>query len=148
MTTPEPAPTTAEESSVVAPPPAAEPVVPAVPGGDGDAGTQGGASLTPHIPNVGGIEFDADTDENDSAYAESDLGSYTTSLKSSVLNYKFENGRRYHGFKDDSYVFPNDEQEMDRLDMQHHLMTMIKGDKLHLAPLDNPQKVLDIGTVS
>jgi hypothetical protein len=109
-----------------------------------------GPSLLPHIPNVGGIEADTpEESDGDSAYGDSDLGSYTTSLKSSVLNYKYENGRRYHGFKDDSYVFPNDEAEMDRLDMQHHLITMLKDDKLHLAPIgDAPQRVLDIGTVS
>lgn len=106
-------------------------------------------SVLPHIPNVGGIEAATETnsEDSDSAYGDSDLDSYTTSLKSSVLNYKIENGRRYHGYKDDSYVFPNDEEEMDRLDLQHHLFVMIKGDKLHLAPIgENPQRILDIGT--
>ena len=31
------------------------------------------------------------------------------SLTSSVLEYEFENGRRYHGYKAGSYPLPNDE---------------------------------------
>lgn len=34
--------------------------------------------------------------------------SYTTSLKSSVMNYKYENGRRYHAYGE-HYFLPNDE---------------------------------------
>ncbi|KAI9821673.1 MAG: hypothetical protein M1827_002254 [Pycnora praestabilis] len=42
---------------------------------------------------------------------------------------------------------PNDEAEMDREDMKHHVFTLIMNDRLHLAPLgSNLQKILDIGT--
>jgi len=30
--------------------------------------------------------------------------------------------------------------------MQHHLLTMLFGGRLHLAPLENPRKILDLGT--
>ncbi|KAF1995368.1 S-adenosyl-L-methionine-dependent methyltransferase [Amniculicola lignicola CBS 123094] len=84
----------------------------------------------------------------DSAYGD-DLESYTTSLKSTVLNYRFENGRRYHAFKEDEkkYYFPNDDEESDRLDLYHHIQTLRLGGELHLAPIgDNPQRILDVAT--
>lgn len=33
-----------------------------------------------------------------------------------------ENGRRYHAFKDGSYVMPNDESELERLDLTHRMI--------------------------
>ncbi|KAI5460967.1 S-adenosyl-L-methionine-dependent methyltransferase [Mariannaea sp. PMI_226] len=41
---------------------------------------------------------------------------------------------------------PNDDEEQNRENMKHGLVVYICGDKLHLAPLDHPQKILDIGT--
>ena len=35
--------------------------------------------------------------------------SFTTSLASGVTDYKQENGRRYHAFREGQYYFPNDE---------------------------------------
>lgn len=70
----------------------------------------------------------------------------TTSLKSSILRYREENGRTYHAYKDGTYLLPNDESEKDRLDLQHHLFSLTFDGKLQLAPL--PKKldhVLDIG---
>jgi SAM-dependent methyltransferase len=85
-------------------------------------------------------------DDADSAVGD-DLQSFTTSLKSSVLNYRYENGRRYHGFKDEAYFFPNDDEENDRLDMYHHIITLRCNGELHLAPIGpNPQRMLDLGT--
>ncbi|KAJ6256186.1 hypothetical protein Dda_9021 [Drechslerella dactyloides] len=86
--------------------------------------------------------------ENESAYSDSDLESFTTSLTSSVENYQYENGRRYHAFRPGQYYLPNDEREIDRLDLTHHTMTIALGGKLHAAPVDRPQKILDIGTGS
>ncbi|KAK4969250.1 hypothetical protein LTR66_011728 [Elasticomyces elasticus] len=42
---------------------------------------------------------------------------------------------------------PNDEPEIQRLNQQHWLLTVLKGGKLHLAPLppDRPLKILDVG---
>lgn len=58
-----------------------------------------------------------------------------------------QHGRRYHAYKDGSYIMPNDEQEQDRLDMAHAMATKLIGDKLYLAPLPNnfSGKILDAG---
>ncbi|KAF2117101.1 S-adenosyl-L-methionine-dependent methyltransferase [Lophiotrema nucula] len=101
-----------------------------------------------HVPNLA-VEYEShEGSDTDSAFGD-DLQSYTTSLKSTVLNYRFQNGRRYHGFKADSaeYYFPNDDEENDRLDLYHHIQTLRLDGELHLAPIgSNPQRVLDIGT--
>ena len=41
---------------------------------------------------------------------------------------------------------PNDEKEQDRLDLFHHLFLSLLGGRLWTAPLDNPHRVLDVGT--
>ena len=41
---------------------------------------------------------------------------------------------------------PNDEAEQERLDLFHHIFLSLLGGKLYTAPLDNPQRVLDVGT--
>jgi methylase of polypeptide subunit release factors len=44
-------------------------------------------------------------------------------------------------------MYPNDEKEMDRLDIMHKLTEVTLGGKLNLAPImKNPQRILDIGT--
>ncbi|OJJ48473.1 hypothetical protein ASPZODRAFT_62115 [Penicilliopsis zonata CBS 506.65] len=69
------------------------------------------------------------------------------SIKSSILDYQYENGRRYQSYRRGEYLFPNDEDEQDRMDFLHHIYGMILEGRLHLAPIgDKPQRVLDIGT--
>ncbi|KAL1991241.1 hypothetical protein VTN49DRAFT_5745 [Thermomyces lanuginosus] len=64
------------------------------------------------------VNVEVDTSyENDSSYGD-ELSSYSESLTSSVLEYRHENGRRYHGFRDGSYLIPNDEEENNRLDLR------------------------------
>ena len=87
------------------------------------------------------IEVDDQVDEG----IGSDNASDTTSLKSSVLNFEIENGRRYHAFRKGAYAFPNDEDELDRMDLEHHIWLLLLGEN-HLAPLIEPQKILDLGT--
>ncbi|KAF8544207.1 S-adenosyl-L-methionine-dependent methyltransferase [Trichophaea hybrida] len=41
---------------------------------------------------------------------------------------------------------PTDEKEQDRLDLHHEIMLQLLHGNYHLAPLDNPQRILDIGT--
>ncbi|KAJ9639627.1 uncharacterized protein PV06_03077 [Exophiala oligosperma] len=88
---------------------------------------------------------DSDHSDSDSAFSEALEDSWTASLSSSVLNYRYENGRRYHAFREGQYVLPNDEPEQDRLDMFHHIFRMILGGHLYRAPLVQPQRVLDLG---
>ncbi|KAG5983985.1 hypothetical protein E4U55_006497 [Claviceps digitariae] len=91
---------------------------------------------------------DVDSDAEDSALGDDDA-STTTSLRSSILQYREENGRTYHSFAESiNYVLPNDQPEQDRLDLQHHLFSMTLGGKLYKAPLDELKisRVLDAGT--
>ncbi|KAF4332988.1 hypothetical protein FBEOM_13207 [Fusarium beomiforme] len=88
-------------------------------------------------------------DDADSSIG-SDTASSTTSISSSILNYRQENGRTYHSYKDGKYHLPNDQVENERLDLQHNLFLLTFGDKLGLAPPNDPdakvQHVLDVGT--
>ncbi|KAL2815792.1 hypothetical protein BDW59DRAFT_176054 [Aspergillus cavernicola] len=72
----------------------------------------------------------------------------TQSLTASVTDYPVENGRTYHKYHEGSYVYPNDEREMDRLDMQHHMCKILTGGRLFFAPLIHPRRILDLGTGS
>jgi len=92
-----------------------------------------------------GEEENADTD---SAFDPNDeTASDTTSLSSSVSKYRYENGRRYHGYKDGLYMQPNDEKQLSVQDLGHHMMLLLLENKLHLAPIvEKPQRILDIGT--
>ncbi|KAF4920664.1 putative urea carboxylase [Colletotrichum viniferum] len=89
------------------------------------------------------------TDDNASEIGTS-VASSTASVTSSVLSYREENGRKYHGYKDGKYTAPNDEQEQDRLDLQHNLFLLTFDNALGLAPPNQPnsnvQRVLDVGT--
>lgn len=99
---------------------------------------------------TGAIDVDHDQLEleSDPGY-ESDRASFaSTSLSSSVRDYLFENGRRYHRFREGRYNFPNDEAEQDREDMKHACVKMLCQNQLYFSPIDelNLQNVLDIGT--
>ncbi|KAJ4244027.1 hypothetical protein NW762_014640 [Fusarium torreyae] len=97
-----------------------------------------------------------EVDENDAngsdadSFLETNEGSSTSSINSSILRYRQENGRTYHAYKDGQYVMPNDEREQDRLDLQHHLFLITFDNKLYLSPAGRNghqvQNVLDVGT--
>ncbi|KAK1638304.1 S-adenosyl-L-methionine-dependent methyltransferase [Colletotrichum phormii] len=77
------------------------------------------------------------------------IASSSTSLASSILQHRIENGRTYHKCKDGKYPFPNDEKESDRLDLQHNIYLLTLNYKLGLAPPNEnlkAQRVLDLGT--
>ncbi|KAK3215568.1 hypothetical protein GRF29_8g458064 [Pseudopithomyces chartarum] len=81
----------------------------------------------------------------DSAFGGESTAS--TSLASSILNYEYSNGRRYHGYRSGAYLLPNDEMEQDRLDLLHHLFLMMLDGKLYMSPtVTPPERVLDLGT--
>jgi ubiquinone/menaquinone biosynthesis C-methylase UbiE len=105
------------------------------------------ASPPAQTPAPANIEIDAGgSEDNDSTYGES-ISSLTTSLTSSITNYQYENGRRYHAYREGAYVFPNDEKENDRMDIHHHLAVLGLEGKLHTAPIgEKPQSILDLGT--
>ena len=85
--------------------------------------------------------------DTDSAFEDdSDASSYT-SLISEVQNYKYENGRRYHSYREGQYVLPNDEAEQDRQDLSHHIRNLVLNGDLSRAPIGaKPRRVLDVGT--
>ncbi|KAK1706016.1 S-adenosyl-L-methionine-dependent methyltransferase [Colletotrichum lupini] len=78
------------------------------------------------------------------------VASSSTSLASSILNHRIENGRTYHRYKDGQYSYPNDEKEADRLDLQHNVFLLTLDYRLGLAPIAQPEakvgRVLDVGT--
>jgi hypothetical protein len=99
---------------------------------------------------AGIIEAGPADSSSDAGYETDGASAASTSLSSSVRNYAFENGRRYHKFREGAYQFPNDEPEQAREDMKHAMIVNLSGGKLHFAPLENleggVQSVLDVGT--
>ncbi|KJZ78507.1 hypothetical protein HIM_01898 [Hirsutella minnesotensis 3608] len=94
-----------------------------------------------------------DTDEGDadSAYGSDGGSAFTGSVTSSIFNYQYENGRRYHAYRQGQYVLPNDAQEQERLDLQHHIWRLLLGGRLYTAALPPPEtrpslRILDLGT--
>jgi len=84
--------------------------------------------------------------EDDSTFGDSG-STANTSITSSVMNYKFENGRRYHSFREGRYAFPNDDREQEREDLKHATVMNLCNHRHHFAPLsEGIQNVLDIGT--
>ncbi|KAF4962544.1 hypothetical protein FSARC_9322 [Fusarium sarcochroum] len=58
-----------------------------------------------------------------------------------------DHGRRYHAFHEGTYLVPNDDEEQGRMDLVHHIYSLLLEGKLHTAPIgDSPQRVLDLGT--
>ncbi|KAF6809343.1 methyltransferase domain-containing protein [Colletotrichum plurivorum] len=90
------------------------------------------------------------TEEQQIAADEESIASSTTSLAESIFNFRVENGRTYHRYKEGKYSYPNDERESDRLDLQHHQYLLSLHGKLGLAPPNEEdskvKRVLDVGT--
>jgi hypothetical protein len=98
------------------------------------------------VAQQAGSTIEVGIESGDPGY-ESDWASRaSTSISSSVRDYSFEHGRRYHKYHEGKYLFPNDESEQEREDMKHAMILNVCGGHLHYAPLENPQQILDIGT--
>ncbi|OLN86537.1 Trans-aconitate 2-methyltransferase 11 [Colletotrichum chlorophyti] len=64
-----------------------------------------------------------------------------------ILDYRRENGRRYHRLSNGKYVWPNDEQEQERLDIVNHLWMLTLDGAFCLCPKNkHARRVLDLGT--
>ncbi|KAG6069576.1 hypothetical protein E4U16_007601 [Claviceps sp. LM84 group G4] len=86
-------------------------------------------------------------DDVDSVYSEDS----TTSIASSILEYRQLHGRTYHSDKFAiNYHIPNDDQQLESEELCHHVLTILFDDQLFLAPLekDKIHRVLDVGTGS
>src|SRR2546423_9826381 len=111
-----------------------------------------GNFIDTHIPalNAPPIIIDSEYNDNDSALGGSVNGSYSTSLASSILDYRYENGRRYHAYRDGEYLLPNDDPEQNRLNIMHHISRLVLGGALYRAPIADgrppPRRILDVGT--
>ncbi|KAJ5716760.1 hypothetical protein N7488_002406 [Penicillium malachiteum] len=91
------------------------------------------------------IAVDNFSDDTNSEF-DDDL-SDLTSLSSTVLEFEYENGRRYCSSHSGNYMMPNDEEEQDRMDLTHHIWLMLLGGELYNAPItSSPQHILDLGT--
>ncbi|KAL9075427.1 MAG: hypothetical protein Q9157_004006 [Trypethelium eluteriae] len=104
------------------------------------------SSTTPPSPADGTRSvsiLEADSDPDRSGLESLDT---TKSLTDSIYNYIEENGRTYHRYKEGSYVYPNDESEKERLDLQYELLKILFDYKDFFAPLSDPQRILDVGT--
>jgi len=88
----------------------------------------------------------ADGEDEDAGYYTDTASTASTSISSSVRDYAFENGRRYHKYREGTYQFPNDEPEQAREDMKHAMLVNLCDGRLHYAPLGNPQNIIDLGT--
>ncbi|KAH8688826.1 S-adenosyl-L-methionine-dependent methyltransferase [Talaromyces proteolyticus] len=65
----------------------------------------------------------------------------------SLQSYSYENGRRYHTFRQGSYMMPNDEKEQERLDLAHHIFKLVLRGRLSRVVFEcQPRHVLDFGT--
>ncbi|CCE28063.1 uncharacterized protein CPUR_01537 [Claviceps purpurea 20.1] len=90
-----------------------------------------------------------DQDDIDSVFSEDQ--SSTTSIASSVLEYRQIHGRTYHSDKfTTNYFIPNDDQQLESVELCHHFLTILFDDQLFLAPLvkDSIHRVIDVGTGS
>ncbi|KAK1757828.1 Phosphomethylethanolamine N-methyltransferase [Echria macrotheca] len=82
---------------------------------------------------------------------DSDVSSSTASISESIFDYRSIHGRSFHSNKstDAQYWTPNDNKQIEAGEIIHHLITLIRDDKLHWAPLKKDIKtVLDVGTGS
>ncbi|KAI1949313.1 hypothetical protein LOZ04_005915 [Ophidiomyces ophidiicola] len=95
------------------------------------------------LPSQSVIEPDSvGSDENDDDTILTDYAS----IASTIPNYVYQNGRRYHSHQSDQYLLPNDEREQERLDYMHHMFLLTLDGELCHTKLENPQHILDIGT--
>ncbi|KAM0224322.1 hypothetical protein ACHAQD_002715 [Fusarium lateritium] len=91
-------------------------------------------------------ELDLGNESGSDISAESDTES-TASITSSIFEHRYFQGRAYANPKYGRHWAPNDEEQLEALDLIHHWLTLMLDDKLFLAPIgDNPQSILDIGT--
>ncbi|KAH6950685.1 S-adenosyl-L-methionine-dependent methyltransferase [Fusarium avenaceum] len=97
-----------------------------------------------------------DTIDHDRYDIDSALGSdaasflYPESVTASIFEYRTIQGRTYHSDRHATeYFTPNDEQQLQSVDISHHYLTILLDNNLFLAPISpHVQKVLDVGTGS
>ncbi|KAI8712406.1 hypothetical protein NCS52_01338700 [Fusarium sp. LHS14.1] len=92
------------------------------------------------------IEADPNAGYESDVTADSDIDS-TASITSSIFENHYFQGRTYANPKYGKHWAPNDEEQLEALDIIHHWLSLMLDNKLYLAPIgDNPQNILDVGT--
>ncbi|WPG98752.1 S-adenosyl-L-methionine-dependent methyltransferase [Acrodontium crateriforme] len=93
-------------------------------------------------------DMEVDEYDHDSTFGgdRDSIVSSSVSLNSAITKYQFEHGRRYHAYQAGAYSFPNDEQELNRMDIEHQNQKIQMDGQLHLCPLHEPEAILDLGT--
>ncbi|KAF8246596.1 S-adenosyl-L-methionine-dependent methyltransferase [Wilcoxina mikolae CBS 423.85] len=88
------------------------------------------------------------SNEDDDAYDSAGYDTSSASLTSSINEYIFENANTSNLVKihTSCTLLMSQQKEQDRLDLHHEIMLSLLGGKLHLAPIKDPQRILDIGT--
>lgn len=99
------------------------------------------ASSTSDIPIDQSYADGLDTSDDDALSFSS-----ARSLASIITRYRYENGRRYHAYRDGQYYMPNDDKHAEYEMLVHHLWLLTLDDQLYLAPVEQPLRVLDVGT--
>lgn len=108
-----------------------------------DHETVSGIGVTTRVAPI----MQPDLDIDDEGFEETTSSTYLSSIASEVSRGILENERIYPGYGKYSYGMPIDEDEMDRMDLQHHKFKLILGGKHFLAPIgNNPMRILDLGT--
>lgn len=93
------------------------------------------------------MEPDSENDHDSTFGGDRDsIASSSMSLSAAMTDYPTENGRRYHAYQAGKYLMPNDQKEIDRMDLEHHIQLLQLDGKLYTCPLTDPQEVLDLGT--
>ncbi|OHE98262.1 UMTA protein [Colletotrichum orchidophilum] len=97
------------------------------------------------------IETDTAIGHGDGEHAPDTPSSYTstTSISSSILDYRQLHGRTYQNSKTGEYWAPNDQKQNEGLDLIHNALLMLLDNRLSFIPIDGcigPERVLDVGT--
>lgn len=118
------------------------------------SGGGGGSSTHPDSDNASlnapssfsvGLSIDTDDSDADSALGSVRAQSSSVSASSSIFDFVEEHGRTWHRYHEGKYFMPNDIPEQERLELQHSISVRLFGG-LSLAPIDRPNRVLDVGT--
>jgi hypothetical protein len=93
---------------------------------------------SPSIPI--GYDYEAYT------YDPDEIADTARTEASSAHDYKYENGRRYHAYREGAYPMPNDDLNTEHERIAHTMFGVLLDDRLYLPPIKEPKNVIDLGT--
>lgn len=93
------------------------------------------------------VEPEEPYEESDAGYETNSTYSGSQSVTSLTRDYVFENGLRYHRYREGAYNFSNAASEQHREHQKHLMMeSLCQGRRFHAPIGSNPQNILDLGT--